>query len=893
AMALTLLPVSAFALNGTVNYTPAESCISGKYWVTFSSDEGDAALASDGDETTAWVWENEPAELTVDLGGAYDAIRKIETVFADSASRYQYKIEGSADGEEWETIADKSANTTPGAVFTDIFTFEGLRYVKLTVLSSYVPGVKEFRIINYLRPDMNNGSDSSTVSYSYKYNYNANNNPPVEGYRGGSLNDEGSAESGNNYFGLVKDLGWDTTRLRVWNEPRSEGDWRYAGDINEAIGANWPSVSTSATSCAPSAQLNYAKYIVGAGQKLAIDFHYADSWADPQNQPKPYAWAELPFDELVDTVYDFTYDYLKQLIEQGTPPSIVALGNEITNGMMWGSEYLEVNEYADYHDYYKRFIRDNSPENMQEDGRTIDGTLINPDATPGGGVKWVKYAEADGDTESAAYQEFLASINNLARLVDAGNRAILKLNEEYKLDIQSEMHFAFNVIEQPRNGDKVVLDEDYVFNKVMTLISNLAEDLNGMSGMVDRIGVSYYPDWHGTYATVQKNIVEMSKILPGVQFNIAECSPSHSGTISSELDNPNYPVGTRYSTQMAGDIAIEIMKTINDVPGNVGQGVWPWNGQSVYGVSGGGCGSTAYTLQASMLAWNDAFAKNVVESSISVPAETGKEIALPETVKSLDVATGEITDVPVVWDEIPEDAEGTFTVKGRAQVEVPAEGRGKAMTEVTAYVTEFDAIPKGALVGTKTVGKCGEGETATVEIKYVGDADIGSLVFKLESDLPIKSVKLRDEYAGTMIISQYNPETGEAVIMDILAMSIGQGTIATVVIDLDADPWYPEGDYPINITAIDAMTFNMFTIDYDTIPVGTYPAVVTIENDYPAGDVSQDGAVDNRDLILIARYLVHLVEFNEKQKIAADFNEDGIINNSDLVQIARYVVSQS
>ena len=115
----------------------------------------------------------------------------------------------------------------------------------------------------------------------------------------------------------------------------------------------------------------------------------------------------------------------------------------------------------------------------------------------------------------------------------------------------------------------------------------------------------------------------------------------------------------------------------------------------------------------------------------------------------------------------------------------------------------------------------------------------------------------------------------------------------TVEVDLDADPWYPDGDYPINISVTDALSIDFITGIFEEIPLLTYPAVVTIENDYPAGDVSQDGAVDNRDLILIARYLVHLVEFDEIQLADADFNGDGKVNNSDLVQIARYVVSQS
>ena len=58
------------------------------------------------------------------------------------------------------------------------------------------------------------------------------------------------------------------------------------------------------------------------------------------------------------------------------------------------------------------------------------------------------------------------------------------------------------------------------------------------------------------------------------------------------------------------------------------------------------------------------------------------------------------------------------------------------------------------------------------------------------------------------------------------------------------------------------------------------------------GDVSGDGVVDNRDLIMIARYLVKLVEFNDMQKEAADWNEDGRINNTDLVLIARYIVTK-
>jgi len=72
----------------------------------------------------------------------------------------------------------------------------------------------------------------------------------------------------------------------------------------------------------------------------------------------------------------------------------------------------------------------------------------------------------------------------------------------------------------------------------------------------------------------------------------------------------------------------------------------------------------------------------------------------------------------------------------------------------------------------------------------------------------------------------------------------------------------------------------------DTIQ--TFEKALTV---YSWGDVSLDHKVDNRDLILVARYLVHLIDFNDKQKILADLNEDGMINNSDLVLITRSIVS--
>jgi arabinogalactan endo-1,4-beta-galactosidase len=640
------------ALNGTASYTPAESDISGRSWVSAASAQGDPSLALDGSADTAWLAPAAPASLTVDLGGAYDAVHKVVTTFAGARTVYRYRLEGSADGQGWTTLADRSANARPGGQFADVFAFNGLRYVRLTVLSGAPVGVRDLAILNYLRPDMDNGSDTSEQGgNTTAYYYNAGNNPPVPGIRGGRYSDPGAIAAGNDFFGLTKDLGWDTIRLRVWNEPRSED----SGTLN-----------TSAGNDSPENTRRVAKAVIGAGQHLAIDLHYADSWADPQHQPKPYAWASLSFDDLVQATYSYTHDFVKSLVDQGTTPSLVALGNEITNGMMWGSEYDQITPYVvKNHQYYTS-------------GRYL--------AARGGGVEWTKYEQAAGDTSSPAYQEFLGSVDNLARLIDAGNRAVHDVNAETGSHIQTQLHFAFNEFEQPvSGGSKVAVGHDKLMAKMHTLLSALAGDLNARAGMVDRIGLSYYPDWHGTYDQIQQMFLAIHQMFPSLKLNIAETSPKSSGTLTDPLSDVNHQVGFVYTTQSQGDDAIDDMKTINDLPDNAGTGVWPWAGTNVYGTGNGANG----TLRASFKAWNDAFAKNVLESQVSAVTDQGQAPALPATVKSLDVATGAVSDVPVTWNAVDPASyaqPGTFTVKGVAAPSVPATGRGQAMTAVTATV---------------------------------------------------------------------------------------------------------------------------------------------------------------------------------------------------------------
>jgi arabinogalactan endo-1,4-beta-galactosidase len=119
---------------------------------------------------------------------------------------------------------------------------------------------------------------------------------------------------------ILKDHGFNAIRLRVFVNPAAPKG--YAAHSKEAF-------------CDLAHTLVMAKRVHDAGMTLLIDLHYSDTWADPGHQYTPAAWESLDFDGLKKAVYQHTFDVLSALKKQGTPPRMVQIGNEITNGMLW------------------------------------------------------------------------------------------------------------------------------------------------------------------------------------------------------------------------------------------------------------------------------------------------------------------------------------------------------------------------------------------------------------------------------------------------------------------------------------------------------------------------------------------------------------------------------
>ncbi|MDR1557676.1 MAG: glycosyl hydrolase 53 family protein [Tannerellaceae bacterium] len=86
-----------------------------------------------------------------------------------------------------------------------------------------------------------------------------------------------------------------------------------------------------------------AKRIKAAGMKFALDFHYSDTWADPDKQYKPSAWEGLAGEALEYALYTYTRDVLTALKEAGVAPQTIQIGNEINHGLVWPEGYIDDN----------------------------------------------------------------------------------------------------------------------------------------------------------------------------------------------------------------------------------------------------------------------------------------------------------------------------------------------------------------------------------------------------------------------------------------------------------------------------------------------------------------------------------------------------------------------
>jgi arabinogalactan endo-1,4-beta-galactosidase len=78
-----------------------------------------------------------------------------------------------------------------------------------------------------------------------------------------------------------------------------------------------------------------AKAAKELGFHLLLDLHYSDTWADPQKQFIPKAWAGLSHAKLKSAVFEYSKATIAAFKAAGVLPEMVQIGNEVISGMLW------------------------------------------------------------------------------------------------------------------------------------------------------------------------------------------------------------------------------------------------------------------------------------------------------------------------------------------------------------------------------------------------------------------------------------------------------------------------------------------------------------------------------------------------------------------------------
>jgi arabinogalactan endo-1,4-beta-galactosidase len=256
-----------------------------------------AANAIDGSASTQWCASRWTGELTVDLG----RVRRLDGLGLTLAKTATTALVNFSAGDDPNALTPVPNATQQSAPAGDpaYWPTQRLtaRYVKVDVTDNdgTWPCIGELRLF---APMPINAIPDRGADLSFE---------PQEEAAGAHFTDAGAPGSP---LQILTDHGLNYVRLRLWlNPPAGYSD--LASD------------------------LRMAKRIAAAGDKLYLDIHYADFWADPQHQDIPAAWQGQDLNQLTDTVRTYTAQAIQAFAKQHTPVDMVSIGNEIRNGILW------------------------------------------------------------------------------------------------------------------------------------------------------------------------------------------------------------------------------------------------------------------------------------------------------------------------------------------------------------------------------------------------------------------------------------------------------------------------------------------------------------------------------------------------------------------------------
>jgi arabinogalactan endo-1,4-beta-galactosidase len=255
-----------------------------------------ASAAIDGDASTNWCSTKWTGTLTVDLGQAR-SLDGLGLTLGSSATSALVDISAGMTPDALTPVGQASRQTPPAGEPVYWRASLQARYVQISVTDNdgTPPCVGELRLFAAAPPSAipDRGADLSFE--------------PQEEAAGAQFSDDGRPGSA---LSILDRHGLNYVRLRLWVDPPA-GYSDLASD------------------------LRMARRIAAAGDRLYLDIHYSDFWADPTQQRTPAAWKGQDLPQLTATVQSYTKSVIRAFAAQGTPVDMVSIGNEIRNGILW------------------------------------------------------------------------------------------------------------------------------------------------------------------------------------------------------------------------------------------------------------------------------------------------------------------------------------------------------------------------------------------------------------------------------------------------------------------------------------------------------------------------------------------------------------------------------
>jgi len=322
------------ALPGTLPPLPSglDAAIGAKVSANSGSAPGEPlSNVVDGDGTTRWCPSSTGVHsVTVDLGRVENLTGTGITFSGEQADDgATYTVSTGITRPDQTAFPNQSASGSGNAIAegaqylfsgttSDVSKTVRARYVTLTyqVPREETICVQELRVFapatTAQQSRLELGGDLSTlISDTGTYTLDGQSEPILSIFRSGGMN---------------------YVRLRLWVNPVS-GNFGTPLEPPFCAAASCPDLANDLTMAAA------AK---AAGMKLLLDIHYSDTWADPQHQNVPGAWLGETLPQLAASMQSYTKSVIQSFALNGTPVSQVAIGNEITEGMLWNYTTLNV-----------------------------------------------------------------------------------------------------------------------------------------------------------------------------------------------------------------------------------------------------------------------------------------------------------------------------------------------------------------------------------------------------------------------------------------------------------------------------------------------------------------------------------------------------------------------